>query len=219
MLKQSGILVLSFLVSFLWQFTPFAAYTVQTLAFLAVLFILINLRRRRKHPSAENGFQPGSLIGDNPYWSVFLLNTLVFLLIFATGGINSSLFFLIYFVGFGIAFVFEPLVVFVYLIGTILVLLPVILQDDVVGNVLKSASILLIGPLAYFFGREYRKEEEEDEAIQALQEETHQRASEIEKSVVEVLEAEKDVLSPENVKKLKEALKESDELREDTKIE
>jgi hypothetical protein len=205
---------------FVWQLTPLADYTPQALGILIVIFMIISFRRRKwKTAGKQEHFQPGSLIGDNPYWSVFLLNTLVFLLIFATGGVNSSLFFLLYFVGFGISFVFEPSVVFVYLIGTALVLLPLILQDDVLGNSIKSGSILLIGPLAYFFGRAYKKEEEEDEAIAALQEETHQKVSEIEKSVVEVLEEEKDVLSDDTKDKLKKALKESDELREDTKLE
>ena len=48
--------------------------------------------------------------------------------------------------------------------------------------------------------------------------EAHKKASEIEKSVVEVLDQEKDVMEEKNVEKLKEVLKESDELREETKI-
>lgn len=211
-LKQSAVLFLSFTIVFVWQLTPLADYTIQALGVLAFLLLLTSILKKGK-----KGFKPNSLIGDNPYWSVFLLNTLVFLLVFATGGVNSSLFLLLYFVGFGIAFVFEPSVVFVYLIGTAIVLMPAILQDDVIGNAIKSATILIVGPLAYFFGKGYRKEEEEDAAIIALEEEAHQKASNIEKSVVEVLEEEKEVLSETSIKKLKTVLKESDELREETK--
>lgn len=212
-LKQSAVLLFSFAVVFIWQLTPLASYTIQALGFLAILLLLTSLRRSRKN---KEGFKPVSLVGDNPYWSVFLLNTLVFLLVFATGGINSSLFLLLYFVGFGIAFVFEPVVVFVYLLGTGLVLTPLILQDDVTGNMIKSATILIVGPLAYFFGREFKKEEAEDAAIEALEQEAHQKASAIEASVVDVLEEEKDVLSEESVAKLKKALKDTNDLREDT---
>ncbi len=212
--KQSSVLLLSFALVFLWQLTPLSNYTIQALGFLAFLLLLTSLRRSKKKKEA---FKPMSLVGDNAYWSVFLLNTLVFLVVFATGGINSSLFLLLYFVGFGIAFVFEPAVVFVYLLGTALVLTPLIIQDDVVGNIIKCATILIVGPLAYFFGREFQKEEKEDEAIAALEDEAHQKASNIEKTIVEVLEEEKDVLSDENVAKLKKVLKESDELREETK--
>lgn len=210
MLKQSATLLLSFTIIFIWQLTPLSSYTIQALGLLAALLLITSLLRKGK-------FKPHSIIGDNPYWSVFLLNTLVFLLVFATGGISSSLFLLLYFVGFGIAFVFEPAVVFVYLIGTAIVLTPVILQDDVIGNALKAGTILVVGPLAYFFGREFKREEQEDEAIEALEEEAHQKASAIEKSVVEVLEQEKDVLSEESIKNLKKVLKDTDELREETK--
>lgn len=211
-LKQSSVLLLSFAIIFVWQMTPLADYTIQALAFLAFLLLLTSILKRGK-----KGFRPNSLIGDNPYWSVFLLNTLVFLLVFATGGINSSLFLLLYFVGFGIAFVFEPAVVFIYLLGTAVVLMPAIFQDDVIGNAIKSATILIVGPLAYFFGREYKKEEQEDEAIFALEQEAHQKASDIEKSVVEVLEQEKNVISDSSITKLKTVLKDTDELREETK--
>jgi hypothetical protein len=208
--KESLTLLGSFLLVFVWQQTPLGNYTIQALGLLAALLLITSLLRRGK-------FKPHSLIGDNPYWSVFLLNTLVFLLVFATGGINSSLFLLLYFVGFGIAFVFEPAVVFVYLLGTALVLTPAIIQDDVTGNIIKCSTILVVGPLAYFFGREYRKEEKEDEALLALEEEAHKKASSIEQSVVEVLEEEKDIISDASEQKLKKALKETNELREETK--
>lgn len=214
-LRQSAVLLLSFAIIFIWQVTPLSGFTIQALGLFALLFLLTSLLKKKKRES----FTPASLIGDNPYWSVFLLNTLVFLIVFATGGINSSLFLLLYFVGFGIAFVFEPSVVFVYLLGTAVVLTPAIIQDDVTGNIIKSATILIVGPLAYFFGREFRKEEKEDEAILALEAEAHEKAAAIEKSVVEVLEEEKEVLSDKAMHTLKKALRESDELREDTKLE
>ena len=208
-LRQSLVLFSSFLIIFLWEVTPLINFTVPILGFLAFLFLIIMIKKKGLHPAA--------MMGDSANWSVFLLNTLVFLLILATGGINSSLFFLIYFVGFGIAFVFEPVVVFVFLLGTTAVLLPLILQDDVFGNAVKSGSLLIVGPLAYFFGREYRKEEEEDAALHSLEDEAHKKATAIEKSVVDVLDQEKDVLDKETLKKLKGVLKNSNELREETK--
>ena len=209
-LKQSGVLLLSFGFVALWEFTPLNALMIPIIGLFAI-GILINFMRRKKKGNM-------AALGDNPYVSVFLVNALVFLIVFATGGINSSLFLLLYFVGFGIAFVFEPVAVFVYLLGTAAILLPLILQDDVMGNAIKCATILVVGPLAYFFGREFKKEEAEDEAILALENEAHQKASDIEKSVVEVLEQEKEVLNDETTEKLKKILKQSDELREETKL-
>jgi hypothetical protein len=218
-LKQASVLVVSFILVFVWQQTPLADYTVQALGVLVVLFMLASLRRKKWKISGTEGFQPGSLVGDNPYWSVFLVNTLVFLLVFSTGGINSSLFFLLYFVGFGVSLVFEPLLVFVYIIGAILVLLPLTLQDDVMGNAIKVGSIVLFDSIAYLFGKLIRREDEEDKAILALEEEAHQKAADIEKTVVEVLDEEKDTLSDKSVEKLKNVLQDSDDLREDTKLE
>lgn len=63
--------------------------------------------------------------GEGP-WGIFLLNTVIFLLIFSTGSIDSGLFFLLYFLGFGIAFVFEPAVTFIFIVGTVFIFLPML---------------------------------------------------------------------------------------------
>jgi len=107
--------------------------------------------------------------GEGP-WGIFILNTVIFLLIFATGSLNSPLFFLLYFLGFGIAFVFEPAMTFVFALGAILIFIPDALKADTLVNLLKIGSLILISPLAFFFGLQYRANDQKTEAIEALEE-------------------------------------------------
>lgn len=208
---QSFILLLSFAFIFIWQNTPLADFTVPILGLFVFMLLIIMIRKK--------GFTSIDSIG-NSVWSVFAINVLVFLLMFSTGGITSSpLFFLIYFIGFGIAFVFEPLTVFVFIVGAILILIPQILEGDVFGNALRASSIVLIGPLAFFFGREFKEYDEKEVELETMEQEAHDKAALIEKEVVEVLEEEKGKLTPKAEGKLKKILKESDTLREETKLE
>ena len=171
---------------------------------LIVLYILFSARGKGK------GFlQMG---GEGP-WGIFFLNTVILLLIFSTGGINSVLFFLLYFLGFGIAFVFEPAVTFVFVLGVILVFVPDAIKGDLLVNSLKLGSLLLISPLAFFFGLEYRKNDKQDEAIVALEERTKEAADTIAEDIEEVVKDEKENLKSEDMEKLNEILEETEDLR------
>jgi hypothetical protein len=175
---QALVLILSFVIVFIWGQTPLSNYTVQILGFLVVLYLIVSARKKGK------GFL--TMGGEGP-WGIFILNTIILLLIFATGSISSSLFFLLYFLGFGIAFVFEPPAIFVFIVGAVLVFLPDALKGDTFGNFIKVGSLLLISPLAYFFGREYRKSDKQEDDIQALDERTKEAADTISEDIEEVV--------------------------------
>ncbi|MGA2911650.1 MAG: hypothetical protein ABSE17_03385 [Candidatus Levyibacteriota bacterium] len=207
-LLQSLILVLSFVFVFVWKETPFASYTVPLSGLLIVLYILLSARQKGK------GFlQMG---GEGP-WGIFFLNTVILLLIFSTGSIDSVLFFLLYFLGFGIAFVFEPAVTFVFVLGVILVFVPDAIKGDLLVNSLKLGSLLLISPLAFFFGKEYRKTDQQDEVIEGLEERTKEAADTISEDIEEVIKDEKAGLKDEDMEKLNEILEETEDLREESK--
>lgn len=208
LIRQAIVLIISFALVFIWQNTPLSAYTVQVLAVLVLAYVVISARRKGQ------GFL--TLGGDGP-WGIFILNSVVLLLVFATGSISSSLFFLLYFLGFGIAFVFEPLAIFVFIVGAILVFLPDALQGDTFGNFLKIGSLLLISPLAYFFGREYRKSDQQEGNIEALEERTKEAADTISEDVEEVIKDEKANLKEQDVQKLNQILEETEDLREESK--
>ena len=202
-LEQLLTLVISFVVIFLWQITPLSTFTTPILGLLIALYLIVSGRKKGK------GFLT---MGGGPF-GIFVLNTLIFLLIFTTDSINSPLFFLIYFLGFGIAFVFEPIMTFVFLIGAILVFVPDTLKGDVTQNVLKVGSMILISPLAYFFGKEYRKTEEDEENLEKLKERSKEAADTISEDIEEVIKEEKQNLKQKDMEKLNEVLEETEDLR------
>ena len=150
--------------------------------------------------------------GEGP-WGIFILNSLIFILIFSTGSINSPLFFLLYFLGFGVAFVFEPSITFMFVIGALLIFGPEILKNDLTNNLLKLGSLILISPLAYFFGKEYRRNEQQEEQLEALEERTKEAADKISEDIEEVINSEKQNLKDKDIEKLNEVLEETEDLR------
>jgi hypothetical protein len=207
-LLQSLVLVLSFVFVFVWKETPLIAYTVPLSGLLIVFYILLSARKKGK------GFL--AMGGEGP-WGIFFLNTVILLLIFSTGSIDSVLFFLLYFLGFGIAFVFEPSVTFVFVLGVILVFVPDAIKGDLFVNSLKLGSLLLISPLAFFFGKEYRKTDQQEETIEALEERTKEAADTIAEDIEEVVKDEKENLKGEDMEKLNEILEETEDLRQESK--
>lgn len=207
-LLQSLVLIVSFVFVFIWKETPLINYTVALSGVLIILYILVSARKKGK------GFI--RMGGEGP-WGIFFLNTVILLLIFSTGGIDSVLFFLLYFLGFGVAFVFEPAVTFVFVLGVILVFVPDVIKGDLLVNSLKLSSLLLISPLAFFFGSEYRKSDKQEESIEALEERTKDAADTISQDIEEVIKDEKANLKSEDMEKLNEILEETEDLRTESK--
>lgn len=201
-------LILSFGLIFAWEQSPFTDYTVQVLAVMVVLYVGVQFLRRKKNPEKAYG-------GGVP--DVFALNTAIFLLIYATGQMSSWFFFLLYFLGFGITFIFEPATVFVFALGTIAIFIPEVIKNGgSLGTYIQLGSFILISPLPYFFGREYRDREEQESEIENLEERSQEAGTTIAKDVEEVLENEKKNLKEEDVEKLNEILEETEDLRSET---
>ena len=207
-LLQAAVLILSFGVIFVWHNSPLADYTVSFLGILIVLYMVLSLRKRGK------GFL--NMGGEGP-WGIFILNTVIFLLMFSTGSLNSPLFFLLYFLGFGIAFVFEPAMTFVFVLGAILIFIPDALKTDTLVNLLKIGSLILISPLAFFFGQQYRTNDEKEEEIEALEERSKDAADTISEDIEEIIKDEKANLKSEDLDKLNEVLEETEDLRAESK--
>ncbi len=189
---------------FIWNNSGLSEQTVPILGLLVLIYLILSARKKGK------AFL--TMGGDGPL-GIFILNSVILLLIFSTGSIDSPLFFLLYFLAFGIAFVFEPLTVFVFTIGTISILLPSAGNNS--ENLLLLGSLLLISPLAYFFGREYRKSDKKDAEVEAIRERSEFAADEISKDVEEVLKDKN--LDSKDIERLNEILEETDDLREETK--
>ena len=221
-LLHSVVLLISFGVIFAWEQGPFSGYTVQLLAIMIVIYLVVQFARRKikkKDTLASFGSaqdkdtaQDDAYLGGIP--DVFTLNTAIFLLIYATGQMASWFFFLLYFLGFGITFIFEPATVFVFALGTIAIFVPEVIKNGgSIGTYIQLGSFLLISPLPYFFGREYRDREDEEQEIEKLEERSEEAGKTISQDVEEVIKNEKKNLKPEDVEKLNEILEETEDLR------
>src|SRR5260221_7310950 len=136
---QSLVLIFSFGIVYAWEYSSLSGYTIPLLGFCIFLYLITSFRRK----SID--------LPQNETVGIFSLTTVIVLLIFTTGKLSSPLFFLMYFLSFRIAFVFEPTTVFVLTLATIAVFLPDIIKDDLVGNVIKAGGLVLVTPLAFFF--------------------------------------------------------------------
>lgn len=207
-LLHSLVLLCSFGVIFLWEQSFLNGYVIQGLAGLVAVYIILSFIRHRQKRDAFAGGTP----------DIFILNTVIFLLIYATGQMTSWFFFLLYFLGFGITFIFEPETVFVYALCTIAIFLPEVMKNGgSLGTYIQLGSFILIAPLPYFFGKEYRDREKQEEEIEELQERSQEAANTISEDVEDIMKNEKKTLKAEDVAKLNEILEETEDLRSENK--
>lgn len=201
---HSILILASFILVFIWQNSEFAKYSVPFIGFLVFMFLLVSIRNKR------------NLNMGGPY-NFFLLNTVLLLFIFSTGGISSNLFFILYFLLFGAAFIMDPRSVFMFPLGTLVIFWSSLFQGDVTANLLKVASLGFISPLAYFFGIQFKKGEEQNDEILKTKERASSSADDIAKDVEEIVESAKEKLDSNEVEKLNEILEETEGLRQETK--
>jgi hypothetical protein len=131
-------LVLTALVIFFWVQSPFGKYNLQLVAFLAILFFI-------SQKIAGDNFlaHPANLI-------IFTAVTL--LLVADTGGLESPIFFTIYFLLFGTALLASTPIVLALTILIMIFFTPSLTSTNAA---IQLASLLLITPLAILFGRQY----------------------------------------------------------------
>lgn len=148
LLKQSLILGLSFLSVFVWQNTFLANYTLILFGILIIAYCLTAYKKKN--------FDLVSNI-QNDLLGLFVLNTVIMLLIMMTGNYQSPLFFLLYFLSFGIAFGYESGVIVVFVAGVLLLFLPQTFKDDQTRNIIMLSSLIIVSLMALFFGHIYLK--------------------------------------------------------------
>lgn len=136
--------------------TSFSLYLTQILAFIVAISVLVIVIKKKKNKEILSG----SLL------EVFGITTSIFLTIFLTDAVNSPLFFLLYFLLFGIAFLMEPYAVFIFLAGILILFVPKMLPGIDVAELARVGGIILISPIAYFFGREFQRREKLEKDIE-----------------------------------------------------
>ena len=200
--QHSLLLLSSFALIFVWQNSQLAQYTVPFIGFLVFMFLIISIRNKQ------------NLNLGGPV-NFFILNTVLLLFIFSTGGITSNLFFILYFLLFAAAFILDPRSVFIFPVATIIIFWNQIFQGDTGANIIKMASLSILSPLAYFFGAAFRKNEEDEDEIIKAKERSADSADEISKDVKEVIEEGKEKLDQKQIENLKDVLDETESLREE----
>ncbi|MCL4354848.1 hypothetical protein M1349_05305 [Patescibacteria group bacterium] len=197
LIGQSFAILLSTAIVFAVTNTQLSDYLVYFLAFVIIISVAYMMLSKNKSVSEATG--SSSLF-------VFMITTGILFIIFLTGGLSSTLFFLTYFLLFGITFLFEPATVFVFLISLVVLFFQLALKDDVVLNLIKLGSLILLAPLAYFFGVQNKKQEN-------LAEEVEKASTEIAEAADELLYAGANKLNQKDVEKIDNILEKADELK------
>jgi hypothetical protein len=115
------------------------------------------------------------------------------------------------------AIVFDPRLIFLFVGGIIFVLFPEAVKGDTLANMLKLGSFILISPLAYFFGTQYKKSEEQQDEVAKVKERAKEAADNIAQEVGGIIKDKKDDLGHEDLNRLNDILEETEDLRQETK--
>ncbi|MGE5042136.1 MAG: hypothetical protein ACM3IJ_04505 [Candidatus Levyibacteriota bacterium] len=197
-LKQSLVIILATAIVFAIVNTPAISVIPYILGFIVGVSLVYAFFRKRVKKQQE------TFIGSNK--EIFTIIVFVLLVVFLTGGISSVLFFLTYFLIFGITFVFEPTMILLFLVGLSVLFIPGALQDEVFSNIIKLSSIFLLTPIAFFFAREYKKRER-------LENKVNQTTKIIITDAKELLNTQD---KKERVEKASEIIQEAESLKEET---
>lgn len=168
--KQSAALMFACLVVLIITSTPLDSYKAPILGFLiiaSVIGIVIKQRSIKKNRSASSG-QAGQQDQDILSGSsieVAIITMSLLLIIFMTGGLTSNLFFLLYFLVFGMVFLFLPETVFVLVLGIEVLFFTSLGNGDLLSNLIRVGSVAFLSPIAYFFGREFQRREKLEQKI------------------------------------------------------
>jgi hypothetical protein len=210
-LTQYLSLVIPYLALTVILTTPLKEFFVPLLGLVTFCYLLISLVARKrsvKSPESQN----------------VLITTLILFLVLSvislTGGTSSLFFFLLYFIAFLIAFTSFPEAVFVY--AALTVLFYVFLEGKVADSFslsLHLISLVLLSPLAFFFGKEYQEQAREKKDLAQIEQDTTAATEIISKDVTELLKEDGASLSDRSIEKLNDILEETQEIRNELRKE
>lgn len=168
-LFHSLFLLAAVMLAFFWTSSPIlSVYTLQLIAVFIILFFINQLLIKKTHQtkSTAQNFHKINLTVDSVIFTL-----IVMLLVGSTGGLTSPLFFLIYFLMFGLALLFEPAITLSLAVIMIIFFLLTPNKQEPLAEALQLFSLILITPLALFFGNQYLKLLKSQEKIKILEDE------------------------------------------------
>lgn len=193
----------SILIIFVILNTPMIAYMAHILGIVITLSLLYFFVKKRIKKDQE------IFTGTNI--EVFTIILVILLTIFLTGGLSSPIFFLMYFLIFGIAFLFEPVMVFVFLVFLIALFIQQYLDQNLFSYWLPFLMLLSVAPISFFFGKEFKRREKIDQEIEKTTQSIIHEAKELKKELTDQQK------TPKTSEHLKNIIDESSNLRKSTK--
>lgn len=156
---HSLFLALAVGLTYLWVKNPVLSfYSLQlTAALILVYFFNFFLWRGKQKINRQ------TLVFDT-----LIFTAVILLLVETTGGLQSPLFFLLYFLLFATSLLLTPELAFVLILVLFLFYFDQIWQNPTL-NFLKFGSLALISPLSYILGRQYLRLAQEEKRVEILE--------------------------------------------------
>lgn len=179
----------------------FSNYSSYLLALLIIFYaIYISMKKRSK--SASNLFSSSPL-------ELFGIITITLLILSLTNGLFSPLFFFLYFILFLLAFMNEPLTIWIFALSMLLYFVPQASTNLTTDTFIKLGSLLLIAPIAFFVGKELERRQLLNRKIESKTEEILQEAT--------ILKEEEGANNSEETEAIDEIIEEAKSLQDDIK--
>lgn len=157
--KHTILLILSVAGVYLWLISPaFFPYTLQLVAFLVLVYAALHwFRPRRRHTRNTIPFD------------LTLLTSMILLLVTETGALTSPFFFLLYFLLFAVALMYEIEAVLV-LTGTLILFFLLLPSTDFtnLSSLSTLSALLMITPLAIFTAHQKETRDREEKLAETL---------------------------------------------------
>jgi hypothetical protein len=149
--------VITVVISFLISLSPLSGYGLQIASVMLILYVGISFLIR-KHILSTN---------IKVTLDILILSLTISLLIFTTGGFASPVFFLSYFLLFGVTLFSSPVTATAITV-TFALLFIVAPKQDFWMDLLQMGSLLAIAPLSVLFGKQYLKVLQDKKMITGL---------------------------------------------------
>jgi len=156
-LIHSAITAFALGLSYFIAKTPISEYSLQISGIIVAIYMMVSFLTRKKF------LNPTSRV----VFDIFVFSFAVSLLLFTTGGFTSPIFFLTYFLLFGIALISAPAtsIVAALVFAILFFLTP---RADFWAEILQIVSLLAIAPISAMFGRQYIEILKNEQKIQVL---------------------------------------------------
>jgi hypothetical protein len=177
-LTHTLFLIIAVFLTFFWTNSPsLSGYTVQ----LAALFILLYFLNQFFSKKQKTPLKLKKIIDG------LIFTIVVLLLVGSTGSLSSPLFFLVYFLMFGLALLLGPTATFSLGLAIILLFSLTSQKTEPLPEMIQLLSLLLVTPLASFFSSQYLKSLEAENKITILKKEADVLENQIQDQETDIL--------------------------------